>query len=220
MSPQVLPLLPLPAHSRPAPAPAQRLLPPSAPCTASRCLPPTPASSSTYHHCATTTAGNLMSSKALGKKLERVKPYLTGHGQTGGITVSGGEALLQPEFTAAVLMEAHARGLTTCIDTTGRWMGGWVMGCVPCCAAAAALGRSGAHACGSSCLRLACVAGRVLGGLPCSLDSCLAPTCPPLAPTRLLPAGQGLKWSHWDKVLPHLDYALFCIKSPIPGGWW
>lgn len=31
-------------------------------------------------------------------------------------------------------------------------------------------------------------------------------------------AGQGLKHSHWDKVLPHLDYALFCIKSPIPGG--
>lgn len=28
---------------------------------------------------------------------------------------------LQPEFTAAVLMEAKARGLTTCIDTTGGW---------------------------------------------------------------------------------------------------
>ncbi|KAI7842618.1 hypothetical protein COHA_003722 [Chlorella ohadii] len=90
--------------------------------------------------------GNLTSSKDLAKKLERVKPYLTGHGTTGGITISGGEPLLQPEFTASVLMEAHARGLTTCIDTTG----------------------------------------------------------------------QGLKHSHWDKVLPHLDYALFCIKSPIP----
>lgn len=32
---------------------------------------------------------------------------------------------LQPEFTASVLMEAHARGLTTCIDTTGQvgWRG-------------------------------------------------------------------------------------------------
>jgi len=27
---------------------------------------------------------------------------------------------VQPEFTASVLMEAHARGLTTCIDTTGQ----------------------------------------------------------------------------------------------------
>ncbi|KAL4451931.1 hypothetical protein ABPG75_007593 [Micractinium tetrahymenae] len=89
--------------------------------------------------------GKLTSSKELAKKLERVKPYLTQGDHKGGITLSGGEPLLQPEFTAAVLMEAHTRGLTTCIDTTG----------------------------------------------------------------------QGLKHSHWDKVLPHLDYALFCIKSPI-----
>lgn len=40
-------------------------------------------------------AGNLTSSKDLAKKLERVKPYLTGHGTTGGITISGGEPLLQ-----------------------------------------------------------------------------------------------------------------------------
>ncbi|PSC70718.1 pyruvate formate-lyase 1-activating enzyme [Micractinium conductrix] len=91
--------------------------------------------------------GKLTSSKDLAKKLERVSPYLKqGSSGKGGITISGGEPLLQPEFTASVLMEAHARGLTTCIDTTG----------------------------------------------------------------------QGMKESHWDKVLPHLDYALFCIKSPIP----
>ena len=95
---------------------------------------------------------------------------------------------LQPEFTASVLMEAHTRGLTTCIDTTGA-------------------GRGPPQA-----------------RIPSLLTPGAAPTCPwrsppnhaacPLPP----PAGQGMKHSHWDKVLPHLDYALFCIKSPIPGG--
>lgn len=94
-------------------------------------------------------AGKLTSSKDLARKLERVKPYLSQGDHHGGITLSGGEPLLQPEFTAAVLLEARTRGLTTCIDTTG----------------------------------------------------------------------QGAKHAHWDKVLPHLDYALFCIKSPIPGAF-
>ena len=39
--------------------------------------------------------GSLTSSKALAQKLERVQPYLAGHGTTGGITISGGEPLLQ-----------------------------------------------------------------------------------------------------------------------------
>lgn len=114
-------------------------------------------------------AGKLTSSKELARKLERVKPYLSQGDHSGGITLSGGEPLLQvralpfrtalplvrllhvsappapggslgpatcgggmpgahlpccralqPEFTAAVLMEAHTRGLTTCIDTTGE----------------------------------------------------------------------------------------------------
>jgi pyruvate formate lyase activating enzyme len=66
-----------------------------------------------------------MSSKELARKLEKVKPYLVGHDSVpvGGITVSGGEAMLQPEFVAALFCEAHARGLTTCIDTTGN--AGW-----------------------------------------------------------------------------------------------
>jgi pyruvate formate lyase activating enzyme len=35
----------------------------------------------------------------------------------GGITLSGGECLLQPDFSAALLAEAHARGLNTAIET-------------------------------------------------------------------------------------------------------
>ena len=35
----------------------------------------------------------------------------------GGITVSGGECLLQPDFTAALLAEAHRRGINTAIET-------------------------------------------------------------------------------------------------------
>jgi pyruvate formate lyase activating enzyme len=35
----------------------------------------------------------------------------------GGITLSGGECLLQPDFSAALLKEAHARGFNTAIET-------------------------------------------------------------------------------------------------------
>jgi pyruvate formate lyase activating enzyme len=38
----------------------------------------------------------------------------------GGITLSGGECLLQPDFAAAVLKEAHERGMTTAIETAGN----------------------------------------------------------------------------------------------------
>ncbi len=38
----------------------------------------------------------------------------------GGITVSGGECLLQPEFTAALLAAAHERGINTAIETAGN----------------------------------------------------------------------------------------------------
>jgi glycyl-radical enzyme activating protein len=37
----------------------------------------------------------------------------------GGITLSGGEPLAQPRFTAALLRAAQARGLHTCLDTSG-----------------------------------------------------------------------------------------------------
>lgn len=37
----------------------------------------------------------------------------------GGMTLSGGEILMQPAFAAALLAQAKARGLDTCIETTG-----------------------------------------------------------------------------------------------------
>ncbi len=38
----------------------------------------------------------------------------------GGITLSGGECLLQPDFSAAILAEAHQRGINTAIETAGN----------------------------------------------------------------------------------------------------
>lgn len=38
----------------------------------------------------------------------------------GGVTISGGECLLQPDFTAAILEEAHKRGMNTAIETAGN----------------------------------------------------------------------------------------------------
>jgi pyruvate formate lyase activating enzyme len=38
----------------------------------------------------------------------------------GGITLSGGECLLQPEFSAALLAGAHERGFNTAIETAGN----------------------------------------------------------------------------------------------------
>ncbi len=52
------------------------------------------------------------------KEVEEDSPFY--HESGGGITLSGGECLLQPDFSAALLEEAHKRGLNTAIETAGN----------------------------------------------------------------------------------------------------
>ncbi len=52
----------------------------------------------------------------LAEKCERYKEYF---GDLGGITVSGGEPLLQAEFVRELFIECHKRGINTCLDTSG-----------------------------------------------------------------------------------------------------
>ena len=50
-------------------------------------------------------------------KAERYRSYW---GPDGGITVSGGEALLQIDFLIELFEEAHRRGINTCLDTAAQ----------------------------------------------------------------------------------------------------
>ncbi len=61
--------------------------------------------------------GELMSVDEL---LERAERYRSYWGAEGGITVSGGEALLQMDFVTELFEEAKRRGINTCLDTAGQ----------------------------------------------------------------------------------------------------
>ncbi|GIL59340.1 hypothetical protein Vafri_14228 [Volvox africanus] len=61
--------------------------------------------------------GTRTSSKELADQIRKVRNYLR---PRGGVTISGGEAMLQPRFVSAVFQEVHAMGLNTTIDTTGQ----------------------------------------------------------------------------------------------------
>jgi pyruvate formate lyase activating enzyme len=50
-------------------------------------------------------------------EIRRYQPFMKASG--GGITLSGGEPLLQPEFVAALFAECRRAGIHTCLDTTG-----------------------------------------------------------------------------------------------------
>ena len=51
--------------------------------------------------------------------LEKVIRYREYFGEKGGITVSGGEPLLQAEFVKELFILCHKEGINTCIDTSG-----------------------------------------------------------------------------------------------------
>ena len=50
------------------------------------------------------------------EKVLRYRPYF---GEDGGITLSGGEPLLQPQFVQEVFSLCHEQGIHTCLDTSG-----------------------------------------------------------------------------------------------------
>lgn len=64
-----------------------------------------------------TSAGKEISADDLIKDALKYKTFYTSSG--GGITVSGGEATLQPEFVKEVFKLAKENGLGTCLDTNG-----------------------------------------------------------------------------------------------------
>ena len=64
-----------------------------------------------------TCGGTLVSSDELLDRIERYKSYILPSG--GGVTVSGGEPLLQPKFLITLFKELKKRNIPTAIDTSG-----------------------------------------------------------------------------------------------------
>ena len=52
--------------------------------------------------------------------LDRAERYRAYWGDLGGITVSGGEPLLQIDFLLELAQKAHQRGIHVCVDTSGQ----------------------------------------------------------------------------------------------------
>ncbi len=54
-----------------------------------------------------------------GELIARAERYRTYFGKEGGVTLSGGEPLLQADFSTAFFALAHEKGINTCLDTAG-----------------------------------------------------------------------------------------------------
>ena len=67
-------------------------------------------------------AGTEYSAEEIVSRALRFREYF---GEAGGITLSGGEPLLQADFAAEVFERCHENGINTCLDTSGAiWNAG------------------------------------------------------------------------------------------------
>ncbi|MDF2884158.1 MAG: pyruvate formate-lyase 1-activating enzyme [Clostridiaceae bacterium] len=66
--------------------------------------------------------GTEVDSRELIKKIIRFKPYFKNNG---GVTFSGGEPLLQPEFLIEMLKLCKENGINTAVDTAGYGLGNY-----------------------------------------------------------------------------------------------
>lgn len=62
------------------------------------------------------SGGTEYTAEELAEKAQRYKEYF---GTEGGVTLSGGEPLLQAKFASEFFLECHKRGINTCLDTSG-----------------------------------------------------------------------------------------------------
>ncbi len=65
----------------------------------------------------TTEGGEILSAEEVVKKVLRYRTYF---GREGGITVSGGEPLMQARFVNEVFEKMRKEGVSTCLDTSGH----------------------------------------------------------------------------------------------------
>lgn len=67
--------------------------------------------------------GTMMDAQELFQKTLRYRPYFSASG--GGVTCSGGEPLMQPEFLREYLERCRASGIHTALDTAGYGLGNY-----------------------------------------------------------------------------------------------